>query len=102
MNPRGGAAVFTARQPRMSASEVFVGSPAAPSVQQKSNNIQKKGTKKHEPKQPQSGWTRCTSGQFCRSDSGGKRSVAGAGKKHFDASGPAAFGKMGAASHERE
>src|SRR5205809_157935 len=62
----------------------------------------KKGTKKHEPKQPQSGWTRCTSGQFCRSDSGGKRSVAGAGKKHFDAGGPAAFGKMGAASHERE
>src|SRR5207247_9551871 len=68
----------------------------------RATTYKKKGTKKHEPKQPQSGWTRCTSGEFCRSDSGGKRSVAGAGIKHFVAGGPAAFGKMGAASHERE
>src|SRR5206468_11896577 len=67
----------------------------------RATTCKKKGTKKHEPKQPQSGWTRCTSGQFCRSDSGGKRSVAGAGKKHFDAGGPAALEKW-ALRHTRE
>jgi len=51
MNPRGGVAVFEPRQPRMSAFEVFVGSPAAPSVQQRATTYKEKGNQKNEEKQ---------------------------------------------------